>query len=183
MRAGRLNTPATLLELNADIQACELDWLWCGIDTKESAEPPFPAGLRNPAKVAIRAWWDERLRQGRYLRTKHRLFHIDSARDYRGDRAELAITATEFIGEQAQLLRAGQPQRCVRVFMTYDAPYRDDLGQVIEYRIRAEVALIEAGRVEAGDRITLAGRAYAVTNQADDQNDGIVRGLWLAEME
>ena len=91
MRAGRLNTPATLLELGAELQCIEHDWLWCGIQTKESAEPPFPTGLRNPAKVSIRAWYDERLRQGRYLLADGRLFHIDSARDYTGARAEVAI--------------------------------------------------------------------------------------------
>lgn len=179
MRAGRLNTPATLLELNADIQACELDWMWFGIDTKESAEPPFPTGLRNPAKVAIRAWWDERLRQGRYLRTEHRLFHIDSARDYRGDRAELAITATEFIGERAQLVRVGHPPRCVSVFLDMQSPWRDENGQVIDYRTRAEVALIEAGRVHTDDRLTVGGVTYLVTALPNDMDDGIVRNIWL----
>jgi len=179
MRAGRLNTPVTLLELNADIRACELDWLWCGIDTKETAEPSYPAGLRNPAKVAIRAWWDERLRQGRYLRTEHRLFHIDSARDYRGDRAELAITATEFVGEPAQLLPEGLAPRCVRVFMDYQSPWRDENGQVIDYRIRAEVALIEAGRVQTDDKLKVGGVTYLVTAIPSDMDDGIVRNLWL----
>ena len=74
MRSGNLNTPADLLELSPDLSACKLDWLWCAIQTKESAEPPFPSGLRSPAKIAIRAWWDSRLQQGRYLLADGRLF-------------------------------------------------------------------------------------------------------------
>ena len=109
MRAGRLNTPANLLELDAALASVQLDWLWCDIKTKESVDAPYPTGLRNPAKVTIRAWWDARIRQGLYLEADGRLFHIDSARDFTGQRAELAITATEFVGEVATALPACVP--------------------------------------------------------------------------
>ncbi|WP_447590154.1 hypothetical protein [Aquipseudomonas campi] len=179
MRAGRLDTPCAIISLNADLCAEELDWVWCGIQTKESAEPPYPAGLRNPAKVAIRSWYDERIRQGRYLRAGCRLFHIDSARDFTGTKAELAITATEFVGECAEYLPAGQPPRPCRVFISYEAPYRDEAGQATDYRDRAEVALIETGRVQVDDQLRVAGVLYTVISYADDTDDGIVRGLWL----
>lgn len=179
MRAGRLNTPATLAELNAAIVRVDIDWLWCDIRTKEAAELPFASSLRNPAKVSIRAWWDARIRQGLYLEADGRLFHIDSARDFNGQRAELAITATEFIGEVAEYRPQGQPPKACRVHLTYQAPYRDEMGQATEYKTRAEVALIETGRVQVDDQLHVHNTLYTVIDYADESDDGIVRGLWL----
>lgn len=184
MRAGRLNTPAKLLVLDASLQRQELDWLWCGIQTKESAEPPYPSSLRNPAKVTIRAHWDERLRQGRYLEADERLFHIDSVRDFTGQRAEVAITATEFVGEQGIARPAELAPRPCRVFLLHDAPYRDEMGQATGHKTRAEVALIEAGRLQPDtDQLEVGGVLYSVIDYADQSDDGIVRGLWLARVE
>lgn len=179
MRAGRLNTPATLLSLSSELECQEIDWIWCGIQTKEATEPPYPSGLRNPAKVTIRAWWDERLRQGRYLRTGDRLFHIDSVRDFTGLQAEVAITATEFIGGRGEVHCSGLPSRPCRVFLTHEALYRDELGQAIGYKTRAEVALIEAGRVQVDDQLLVGCDLYNVISYDDGSDDGIVRGLWL----
>lgn len=179
MRAGRLNTPATLLDLDASLQRVDIDWMFCEIKTKESVDAPFPTGLRNPAKVAIRAWWDVRLRQGRYLQAQERLFHIDSVRDFTGRRVELAITATEFVGEAATALPAEQPPRPCRAFLVHEAPYRDELGQATSYKTRAEVALIEAGRLQVDDQLQVGGVFYNVIDYADESDDGIVRGLWL----
>lgn len=183
MRSGNLDTPADLLTLDADLVACRLDWIWCGIQTKENAEPPFPSGLRSPAKIAIRAWWDARIQQGRYLLADGRLFHIDSARDFTGRRAELAITATELIGEPAQYRTAGAPPRACRVFMNYDALHLDENGQATSYRIRGEVALIETGRVQVDDLLKVSGVDYVVIDYANDTDDGIVRGVWLERVQ
>lgn len=179
MRSGRLDTPTSILVLGADLDVQVLDWIWCGIQTKETAEFPYPAGLRHPAKVGIRAWWDCRLLQGRYLRTDGRLFIMDSVRDFTGLRMEVAITATEFVGECGEYQPAGQPPRPCRVFINYQAPYRDEAGQATDYRVRAEVALIETGRVQVDDQLRVAGVLYTVISYADDTDDGIVRGLWL----
>lgn len=179
MRAGRLNTPANLLELDAALASVQLDWLWCDIKTKEFVDAPYPTGLRNPAKVTIRAWWDARIRQGLYLEADGRLFHIDSARDFTGQRAELAITATEFVGEVATALPAEQPARPCRAFLVHEAPYRDELGQATSYKTRAEVALIEVGRLQVDDQLQVGGVLYNVIDYADESDDGIVRGLWL----
>ncbi|MFU3269258.1 hypothetical protein ACM7LV_31365 [Pseudomonas aeruginosa] len=183
MRAGRLDTPADLLVLDEDLAPRCIDWIWCGIQTKENAEPPFPGGLRNPAKVEVRAWWDERIRQGRYLRADGRLFHIDSARDFTGRRAELEITATELIGEPATYRPDGAPPRNCRVFLNYDAPWLDENGQATAYKIRAEVALIETGRVQVGDLLEVDRVRYYVVDYADGTDDGIVRGLWLERVQ
>lgn len=180
MRSGRLNTPATLLHLGQDLQACEIDWLWCGIQTKENAEPPPATGLRAPAKVTIRAWWDERIIRGRYLRTEDRLFLLDDVRDFTGKRQELAITASELVGLPGQALVSGLAPKPCRVFLAFDVPFvNQEYAEAPILRTYAEVALIEAGRVEEGDQLEADGVHYTVLSLARDRDDGVVRGLWL----
>ncbi|MCO7558065.1 hypothetical protein [Metapseudomonas otitidis] len=180
MRSGRLNTPATLLHLGQDLQACEIDWLWCGIQTKENAEPQPATGLRAPAKVTIRAWWDERIIRGRYLRTEDRLFLLDDVRDFTGKRQELAITASELVGLPGQALVSGLAPRPCRVFLAFDVPFvNQEYAEAPILRTYAEVALIEAGRVEEGDQLVASGVRYTVLSLAKDRDDGVVRGLWL----
>lgn len=179
MRAGRLDTPATLLELTADLCVSDLGWIWTGIRAKDAGDVAFPTGLRNPGRVEIRAWWDGRLVQGRYLRAGERLFHIDSARDVMGNRAGLVLTCTEFVGQPAEYRPDGAPPKCCRVFLRHQAPYRDEMGQATEYKTLAEVALIEVGRVQVDDQLLVAGTLYTVTDYADQTDDGVVRGLWL----
>lgn len=180
MRSGRLETPATLLHLGQDLQACEIDWLWCGIQTKENAEPPPATGLRAPAKVTIRAWWDEPIIRGRYLRTEDRLFLLDDVRDFTGKRQELAITASELVGLPGQALVNGLAPRPCRVFLAFDVPFvNQEYAEAPILRTYAEVALIEAGRVEEGDQLVASGVRYTVLSLAKDRDDGVVRGLWL----
>ncbi len=179
MRAGRLDTPAELLELQIDLVVRCLDWMWFGINSKETADAPAHTGLRAPAKVSVRAWWDARLRAGLYLRADSRLLLIDDVRDFTGLRAEVAITCSELVGQAAQYLPADGGPRCCRVHLTHQAPYRDELGQVTSYMTRAEVAIIEVGRPQEGDQLRVGGDLYVVANYADDSDDGIVRGLWL----
>lgn len=179
MKGERFNTPATLLELDADVQPVEIDWLWCDIKSKESAEPAYPTGLRSPVKIDIRTWFDDRLKQGRYLCADGRLFHLDSVRDWDGSRLQLAITATEFVGQPALYLPTGRPQLRCRVFINHDAQHRDELGQATGYRTKVEVVLIETGRVQVDDRLQVDGVDYLVTDYTDDSDDGIVRAMWL----
>jgi len=179
MRLGELRHPATLLELNAGLCPVDLGQLWVGIIAKESAEPPMPSGLRSPARVDIRARFSPRIVQGRYLRQGCRLFHITSARDPLGNKAELRITADEFIGVPAEYRpQGGVPVAC-RVHLTHSAPYLDDLGQVTDYKTKAEVAVIEVGRPEEGDQLLIASTLYNVIAYARESDDGVVRGLWL----
>ncbi|WP_241666748.1 hypothetical protein [Stutzerimonas nosocomialis] len=127
----------------------------------------------------MRAWWDARLQAGRYLRAGDRLLYIDSARDVTGARAELTLTCTEMVGQCCEYRpRDGVPLQC-RVHLIHEAPYRDELGQVTDYRTRAEVALIETGRVQVDDRLQIGKAQYIVTSYAQDTDDGVVRGLWL----
>ena len=183
MRAGRLDIPAELLELQQDMTFRCLDWLWFSINSKESADPPAATGLRAPAKVAVRSWYDPRLAQGRYLRAAERLLLIDDVRDFRGDRAEVAITCSELVGQAGQYLPADGVPRCCRVHLTHEAPYRDEMGQVVSYMTRAEVAIIEVGRPQEGDQLRVGGVLYVVANYAADTDDGVVRGLWLVPVE
>ncbi|WP_348658645.1 hypothetical protein [uncultured Stutzerimonas sp.] len=179
MRAGRLNTPTDILYLGPDLHVYTLDWVWTNITAKDATDAPMATGLRSPAKVEVRAWWDARLLQGRYLRAEGRLLYLDGVRDVTGQRAELVMTATELVGEQGEFRPLdGVPLAC-RVHLTFDAPYRDDMGQTTEYRTRAEVALVEVGRAQPDDQLLVGGQIYNVIAYADESDDGIVRGLWL----
>lgn len=182
MRAGRLDTPADLLRLDADARPCVVDWLWVGIRAKDAGDVQAPSGLRNPGKVEVRAWWDECLQIGRYLRADRRLLLIDSVRDVTGDRAEAVITCTELVGLPGEYRpQDGVPIAC-RVLLAHEAPYRDELGQVTDYRTRAEVALIEVGRPQVDDHIIVEGVRYTVIAYADETDDGVVRGLWVEKV-
>lgn len=179
MRAGRLDTPADIVVMSADLCPVVLDWLWVEIVSKESVDPPAASGLRAPAKVTVRSWWDERLRAGVFLRADGRLLLIDDVRDFNNQRVEVVITCSELVGHAAEYRPQGAPPVPCRVFMNYSAPHLDELGQVTGYRIRAEVALIETGRVQADDQLLVAGVLYSVSGYADATDDGVVRGVWL----
>lgn len=179
MRIGRLETPAELLELGADLQPVVIDWLWFGIRTKDAGDVQAATGLRNPGKVEVRCWWDERLLPGRYLRADGRLLHLDSVRDVTGQQAELTMTATELIGQPGEFRSLDSPPVACRVHLAHGAPYLDEQGQVTDYRTRAEVALIEVGRPQVDDQLLVAGTLYTVIAYADETDDGVVRGLWL----
>jgi hypothetical protein len=179
MRTGRLETPADLLVLGPDLQPQLLDWLWVGVRAKDAADAPAAVGLRSPAKIEVRSWWDDRLLQGRYLRAEGRLLCLDSVRDVIGQQTELVMTATELVGEPAEYRGDGLPPMACRAHLTHAAPYLDDLGQVTSYKTRAEVALIEVGRPQVGDQLLVAGTLYNVIDYARDSDDGVVRGLWL----
>lgn len=183
MRAGSLDTPATLLELGADLCVSEMDWVWTGIRAKDAGDVAFPTGLRNPGRVEIRAWWDARLVQGRYLRAAERLFHIDSARDVMGNRAELVLTCTEFVGQPAEYRPGDRLPIMCRVFLRHEAPIRDEMGRATDYKTLAEVALVETGRIQVDDQFAIAGELYNVIDYAADTDDGIVRALWLERVQ
>lgn len=182
MRAGRLNTPTDILVLGADLGVQVLDWIWTNIAAKDSADAPPATSLRSPAKVEVRAWWDDRLLPGRYLRAEGRLFHLDSVRDVTGQQAELTLTATELIGQPASYTPAGGTAIACHVHLTHGAPYLDELGQVTDYRTRSEVALIEVGRPQVDDQLSVSGALYTVIAYAGETDDGVVRGLWLEKV-
>lgn len=182
MRAGELRHRATVLDISADLCPRDLGKLWLGIQAKESSEPPMPTGLRSLAPIDIRARYSPKLIQGRYLKHSERLFQITSVRDPMGTKAELRITADEFIGQPAEYRpQEGVPIEC-RVHLIHEAPYRDDMGQVTEYKTRAEVAVIEVGRPQRDDQLLIAGTLYLVLDYADETDDGVVRGLWLEKL-
>lgn len=179
MRSGRLNTPATLLSLGPDLHAVEIDWLWCGIQTKENAEPPPATGLRAPAKVTIRAWWDERIIRGRYLRTDDRLFLLDDVRDFTGKQQELAITASELVGLPGRVITSGNPPISCRIFIKHGVSRPGELTGRAEYTTQLEAAVIEVGRPQPGAVFQLAGEAWRVVGLVDEEDDGVTRRMWV----
>ncbi|MEH6564639.1 MAG: hypothetical protein V7756_04860 [Halopseudomonas sp.] len=178
MRIGAIDTPADLLELSPDLQPVTIDWLWVGIRAKEGTTPA-PAGLRSSAQVTVRAWWDERLLQGRYLQADGRLLHIDNVRDLLGSQVEVQISATELVGAPAMYTPQGGTAIACRAFLQYEAPVLGEIGQVVDYKTRAEVALIEVGRPQQGDTLQVGARSFVVIDYADESDDGVIRGLWL----
>lgn len=179
MRAGELRHRAEIVELNADLLPNVIGSAWVGVIAKEAADVPMPSGLRNPAKIDVRARYTSKLTGGRYLRLGQRLLHITSVRDPLGNKAELRISADELIGLPSQLLPLSGGVVPCRVHLVHQAPWLDEEGVVTDYRTRAEVAVIEVGRPEEGDRLQINGHLYIVTGYARDTDDGVVRGLWL----
>ena len=180
MRAGNLRHRATILSLSADLCAISHGSRWASIRAKDAGDAAQLAGLRATALVEVRARYCDELQQGRYLRTGSRLLYISSApRDPMGTKAEMVVTCAELVGQPAEYRpQSGVPVEC-RVHLTHLAPYLDDLGQVTDYKTRAEVAVIEVGRPEEGDQLMIAGTLYNVIAYARDSDDGVVRGLWL----
>lgn len=183
MRIGALDTPADLLALGSALQPELLDMLWVGIRAKESADPPAAVGLRSPAKVEVRAWWDERLMQGRYLRAEDRLLHITSARDFKGDRFELVLTCEELVGEAAQFtpVGGGAAVSC-RVFLAHGVARPGEFAGKSEYTTQLEAALIEVGRPQPGAVFVVGGVSWRVAALVEDEDDRVVRRMWVKRL-
>lgn len=179
MRTGRLETPAELLVLDADIRPQLLDWLWCGIRAKDAADAPLATGLRNAAKIEVRAWWDARLLQGRYLRADERLFHIDSVRDVTGLQSELVMTATELSGEGALYTSPGGVVASCRVFLAHGVLRPGEFTGKVEYSTQLEAALIEVGRPQPGGVFVIGTDSYRVAALVDNDDGRVVRRMWV----
>ncbi|GBL59192.1 hypothetical protein PCLA_13r0038 [Pseudomonas citronellolis] len=181
MRAGRLETPAELLVLGPDLQPQVLDWMWFGIRAKDSGEAPVAVGLRSPAKVEVRAWWDARLQQGRYLRAEGRLLHLDGVRDVTGQQAELVMTATELVGDQALYQPTSGNASVCRVYLAHGVKRPAENVGISTYSTQLEAALIEVGRPQAGAAFLVDGVTWRVTGLVEDEDDRIVRRMWVKQ--
>lgn len=179
MRAGSLRHRATILSLAADLSTVIIGSRWVGIRAKEGVDAGQASGLRTGAMVEVRARGSAELVQGRYLLSGSRLLHITSVRDPMGTGAELVLSCDELVGQPGEYRPDGQPPKACRVHLTHSAPYLDELGQVTDYKTRAEVALIEVGRPQVDDQLLVAGTLYSVIGYAAESDDGVVRGLWL----
>ena len=183
MRAGQLSTPADILRLNADLSVSVLDWVWVGIRAKESADAPAHAGLRVPAKVTVRAWWDERLQAGRYLRAEERLLLLDDVRDFTGQRAEVIITCTELTGQAATYVSApGATALPCRVFLAYGVSRPGQFAGAMEYVTELEAAVVEVGRPEPGAVFEIDGVAWRVAGLVETEDDRVVRRMWVKRL-
>lgn len=179
MRSGSLDTPTDLLALNPALQPVVLDWVWTGIRAKEAADVPQATGLRSAAKVEVRAYWDDRLIQGRYLRAEDRLLHITSARDFKGARFELVLTCEELVGQAAQYTPAlGGPAVPCRVFLVHGVARVGDVGRT-EYTTQLEASLIEVGRPQPGALFVVGGETWRVAGLVEDEDDRVVRRMWV----
>lgn len=182
MRAGNLRHRAEILSLSPDLARVSHGSRWVGIRAKEAADAPAATGLRTRAMVEVRARASADLVPGRYLQSGGRLMHITSVRDPMGNGAELVLSCDELIGQTGQYLPASGPAKACRVHLTHQAPWLDELGQVTDYKTRAEVALIEVGRPQVDDQLQIGSDTYVVIQYARDSDDGVVRGLWLEQV-
>ena len=179
MRLGDLDKRAQILSLSAGLVSSSHGSRWVAIRAKASADVPAADGLRTRALVEVRARHSADLLPGRYLLSGSRLFVITSVRDPMGNGAELVLSCDELIGQPCQYLPAGSTAKACRVHLTHQAPWLDELGQVTDYKTRAEVALIEVGRPQVDDQLQIGSDTYVVIQYASETDDGVVRGLWL----
>jgi head-tail adaptor len=179
MRAGALRHRAEVLSLSADLAAVSHGHRWVGVRTKESADPPASAGLRARSLVEVRARFSPELLAFRYLRHGSRLFHITSARDFKGVRAELVITCEELVGEVATYTPpAGAALPC-RVFLAHGVSRPGEFVGKSEYTTQLEAALIEVGRPQPGGVFLVGDQAWRVAGLVEDDDDRIVRRMWV----
>ena len=179
MRAGSLRHRAEILSLGVDLTQASHGSRWVGIRAKDAADAPAASSLRTRAMVEVRARANADLVPGRYLLSGSRLLHITSVRDPMGTGAEVVLSCDELIGQPCQYLPAGSTAKACRVHLTHQAPWLDELGQVTDYKTRAEVALIEVGRPQVDDQLQIGSDTYVVIQYASETDDGVVRGLWL----
>lgn len=182
LAAGRLDQRAILYSLTDGLRPAAIRRMRCTVVAKESAAPAMAAGLRTGARVSVWCRYSGKIESGQYLRIRDRLLHITSVRDPDAKRASLVLTCDEFIGQCAEYRTELGSKHC-RVHLQHDAPYLDELGQVTDYRVRAEVLIFEVGRPQVDDLLFVGGVRYAITQYADHTDDGVVRGLWLERLD
>ena len=180
MRAGKLQQLATVLMLRVDtLAAVQVEKVWVGIKTRDGGDTPPARGLRNPAVIQVLAWHSDKLQQGRYLQVDSRLLIIDAARDPDGRREALSMACTELIGEPCTFTPKAGTGKSARVFVQSTSPTVGQRNGRADYRVMAEFALIETGRIQPGDTVTLYGAVWTVSSLAEEPDDGVTRKVWL----
>jgi hypothetical protein len=174
MRLGRLDKRAEVFALSPSLEPVSMGIRWVSIRAKDGGAVQQAVGLRSPALVEVRARSSDVLQNGRYLKIGDRLMIITSYRDPMGTGTDAVMSCAEFIGEAGEY--SGEP---CRVHLTHQAPYLDPNGLATQYKTLAEVALIETGRIQPGDTLTVGDYDYLVLSYAGGTDDGAVRGLWL----
>lgn len=180
MRAGDLGYRAAVLDLSDTLQAVEICRRWVDIRSKEGTTAPPAAGLRASVRVEVRARFSAELFAGRYLKHGGRLLYINDARDYTGKRAELLMSCDELVGQAATLKAspAAPPVPC-RAFLVHGVKRMGDGIALNSYSTQLEAAVIEVGRPQPGAEFVVAGATWRVTGLVEDDDDRIVRRMWV----
>lgn len=180
MNFGRLRNQAEVQALAGHPpRPSVLGRIWCEIQTRERQDAPYATGLRASADVTVWARYSSELVAGRYLRCGGRLLHIDSPRDPDGRRSALVLSCTELVGEAGEYRPAAGGVFPVRVFLRFGVAVVNAAARRTDYRTQVEMALLEAGRPQPGDRLTVHGVSYEIMGLVEDGDDGIVRRLWV----
>ena len=182
MRAGAMRFRAELLSLSADLSPLSHGHRWTDIRTKESADVQAPSGLRARALVEVRARFSADLIEGRYLRHSGRLFHITSARDFKGTGAALVLSCEELAGVVATYTAPGGAAAQCRVHLAYGVARPGEFTGKAEYSTQLEAALIEVGRPQPGGVFTVGAESWRVAGLVDDDDDRVVRRMWVKRL-
>ncbi|QNM94904.1 hypothetical protein [Chitinimonas koreensis] len=178
MRIGELNTRAELLAQGPDLLGQVLRGVWVGLTGRDTDDPP-QAGLRSPTAYTGWARYAVDLVGGRYLRIGPRLLRIDAAVDHDSRRTLQRLSLTELVGEPAVYRPAAGDDRPTRVFVQADAPQPGSVMRRPEYRLRADLPVVEVGRPQAGEQLLVGATTYVVVGPVEGGDDGIVRSLWV----
>lgn len=176
MRAGQLNTPATLYRPNGVGWAPVGRW-WIDVRDRE-ADNPTPKGLRAATSPMAYARASPDLIAGRYLVTEGggRLLLIDAVRAKPGDRGGVVLDLTELVGEPAKLLRSTGDEIATRAYLGETAP--PDQSPMARQQWRVELPVFDS-RPQPGEHIEMRGRRWRINKLADNGDDGVVRSAWM----
>lgn len=177
MRSGELDTRAQLLVLQPELSVTVIRSVWLDLRARD-ADAEAQAGLRANGALFAYARFAADLQGGRYLRVGSRLIYIDAALDVDGRCTGVRLSLTELIGRPGSYQPAQGVARAVRVYLAPEAPIPAQF-QRPGYRLRAEVAVLEAGRPQAGELMQVDGLSYTILGPVDGGDDGIVRAMWV----
>jgi hypothetical protein len=173
MLAGKCRAIAMICDASADFGARRVD-----IRYQERQDAPAQQSMRTSSAVSVYSWDDPIFKAGRFMRIHDgRLLHIDTVRHLPRPR-DIVMSCTELVGESGSYTSGGNSIAC-RIFLLLDAPTVGNRPGKTEYRTRAEVAVLEVGRPQPGDSLTVGGSTWSVMGLVDDQDDGLIRQMWV----
>jgi|GEM_PF-3203439 len=182
--AGKLDWRLEFFRLSlATFARTSLGHAWVSVRMKAADHLAPPSqGLRNLSSGAlteIRLRYRTDVQDGDYAVYGSRLWHCVNFRDPDGKRAELIASAHELVGLTTVYTPAGGTAITTRAWLGFSSPFVSGGHMVNEYRLRAEVPILEVGRPARGGTLVISGRTYQIVGLVDNGDDGITRSMWV----